>query len=102
MNAKGECSTCVNGALCVDPGTKVQTMAVKAGYYRFTSDSEQIYVCPTGDCKGGNQTGDGMCREGSHGPLCSLCIDDYFLREATNRCEPCEVVSGRGGVRHGQ
>lgn len=93
MNAKGRCSLCATGAVCRAEGTRVHTMAVRKGFYRFTPDSEQVYACPTDDCQGGNATGGRQCREGSTGPLCSVCLPKHFLRDSTNQCEKCSVAN---------
>ena len=55
-------------------------LQVMPTWYRFTPNSTIIYPCPyTGNCGGGNTTGDDLCVDGARGPACALCNEEYYL-----------------------
>jgi predicted outer membrane repeat protein len=72
------------------------TMDLKSGFWRLSESSDVIFACPTGTagCQGGNESGNGLCHEGYHGPLCSLCDDGYGLSKSTYTCIRCRETNG--------
>mmetsp|Transcript_103767 Transcript_103767/g.298635 ORF Transcript_103767/g.298635 Transcript_103767/m.298635 type:complete len:448 (-) Transcript_103767:1131-2474(-) len=94
-----ECDECLRytymkGGKCVDKpegvkidevGTTLESMRLDQGYFRFSSKSTEVYPCHHySNCKGGkipaNST-TSLCREGSSGPLCSICEKEYYMSE---------------------
>ena len=41
------CESCPKGSTCTE-GTTLATIAIDAGYFRFTAESDHIYECPLG------------------------------------------------------
>jgi predicted outer membrane repeat protein len=72
------------------------TIDMRDGYWRISQSSDVIFACPTGTagCKGGEGSGDEICHEGYHGPLCSLCQDGYGLSKSTYTCVQCRQTNG--------
>ena len=62
-------------------GTVLENITVLEGFYRFSRTSAMVYECPSPElCSAEAERvaiGD-MCLEGSEGPLCSLCISEYY------------------------
>ena len=105
MDDRGRCLDCA--ALVVDvsgsmtneggvrcpEGSRLRTLDIVDGYYRFEPSSQTVYECAYPEnCVGGNGTGSKLCKEGAGGPLCSLCDVGYYLEDTTKQCEACEVV----------
>ena len=63
------------------PGTKLETLALEPGYYRFELNSEELYECPLGEAacpgsaalNGTESAGEALCGEDYEGMLCSKC-----------------------------
>ena len=113
MNTQtGRPTECLEGIKCAQAGLTTQTITVKKGYFRFSTDSSVVYPCAA-NCRGSydssNSTDRGgdrrrrrhrrlglvtdimRCADGSHGPLCSLCNTDHYLDASTGRCRSCET-----------
>ena len=54
--------------------------SLKNGYWRESIYSTTILSCPIGTCDGGIAVSDNLCKQGSSGPLCAVCIEDYYYR----------------------
>ena len=100
-----DCQICPNpGSNCTEaagaPGFTVFTLPLATNHWRVSERSVDVRVCPTNAagesaCLGGRGEigADGnvsYCRNGTAGPLCSLCINvgDY-LDEDSSTCLPC-------------
>ena len=73
----GRCKRCPEGVDCESAkGNELETLWVKPGYFRATSQSNKIYPCTFGDmaCQGGNRSGNELCFEGYEGPLCDMLV----------------------------
>lgn len=83
-SAEGGCEPCQAGMLCV-----AGQVTVEAGYWRPSNDSRFVLECPTGGagCAGGMGSGDGVCKKGYEGPLCSVCSEGYG--NVGSFCMPC-------------
>jgi len=65
-------------------GTTLYTVPTNEGYYRFDNSSGSVYECETENCLALS-----TCVDGAFGPLCATCEPNYYLRDATQMCEPC-------------
>ena len=94
-----------NGRKCVDKppgvkrdeaGTTLESMKLTKGFFRFTATSTEVYPCPYYfNCKGGKITGNSTsCREGSGGPLCSVCQAQHYMSEDEGCLEVCACACG--------
>jgi len=91
------CVQCPEGAVCHEEGVTLANMEVEKGYYRFAANSSSVYPCPKPAlCLGGNVTGSATCQSGSKGPLCGLCLDNYYYKDdgSDTNCEKCAFEAG--------
>jgi hypothetical protein len=100
-----DCQICPNpGSDCTEaagaPGFTVFTLPLATNHWRVSQRSVDVRVCPTNAagasaCLGGRgEIGpDGnvsYCRNGTAGPLCSLCVNEGdYLDEDGSECLPC-------------
>ena len=84
--------------------TTLQTLRLTSGIWRLGSDSLDLQRCADYDdssktpCLGGadaGDDGDGYCREGHTGPLCSSCINASTYLNDNGECAACPAVGGR-------
>ena len=85
----GDCVSCPDGAVCLEPGATLANIELEEGWYRFSQTSTDIYSCPNSNCEGGNITGIELCSEASTGHLCSTCKPNYYMRDAVEVCTLC-------------
>jgi hypothetical protein len=106
----GNCVQCGNGtySLIYDPDAVLcntcpfhaencysNVMSIKPGYWRRQQLNSVILKCPRkNQCTGGDGTGDELCLKGSKGPMCAVCIDDYYFESSSSTCESCD----NGGI----
>ena len=108
------CHSCENGTYSLaDPGTEYElsdltsdvcescpseashcygdVIVLKRGYWRISSESDNIIDCPWHDesCVGGASVGSSSCGNKYHGPLCAICDPDHHFVSSTEKCEPC-------------
>ena len=108
------CHSCENGTYSLaDPGTEYElseltsdvcescpseashcygdVIVLKRGYWRISSESDNIIHCPWHDesCVGGASAGSSSCGDKYHGPLCAICDPDHHFVSSTEKCEPC-------------
>jgi hypothetical protein len=71
-------------------------LELEKGYWRISTNSDSIQVCPYGQsaCLGGTAAGDDSCEKGYEGPLCAVCSSGYALQSSTRTCVPCSESSG--------
>jgi hypothetical protein len=63
---------------------------MKEGTWRWNAEARTIYPCPMEhSCKGGNETGNGLCNPGYHDAFCSVCILGYHIDPMTKECKSC-------------
>jgi len=92
----GGCIDKPEGVVVDEPGTTLEKMKLKPGYFRFSAMSTEVYQCHHyWNCKGGkirsNSTAiDSLCRKGSRGPLCSICADNYYMSDYSG-CQSCGI-----------
>ena len=87
----GRCQPCPPGADCTAAGSTLEHLNISSGQYRFTSSSRTVYPCPyPANCKQGGSVGGEVCMTGSHGPLCGLCDDEYYLYGPALGCVECD------------
>jgi hypothetical protein len=64
---------------------------VDEGFYRFSMDTPAIYRCKRNDgCVGGEGSGDALCADNHHGPLCHLCDEGYYMEHVLRTCLECK------------
>ena len=92
-----ECALCPVGSACVEAGTSLATLPLKAGYYRTGNDSDDLRRCPdagaNSGCVGGVRGGEGPCKPSLQGPYCQLCEvrdDSEYYNTEESKCLPCE------------
>ena len=79
------CRDCPDNANC--PGGNV--IDVDNGYWRQCQDCHDVVQCIYKHaCRGGAITAE-QCKEGTEGPMCSVCSDDYF-RNGNGACDICK------------
>ena len=96
---------CPEGADCgADDGLTIQDLRSTPGFWRADNGTDLFVDCrtayKTGDvdalakkyCVGGNSVkggnvSSGACLEGSSGPLCGVCVEDYV--KIGDDCKPC-------------
>lgn len=67
------CEKCPEGATC-DGSSSTATLVLDPGYWRISTKSTDIFVCPWNDgCKGGANISS-YCEDGHFGILCTYCI----------------------------
>ena len=74
------------------PSTPHRASHLANRYYRFSGNSSSVYACPKPVlCLGGNRTGADTCQAGSEGPLCSLCLENYYYLDdgSDTNCVKC-------------
>ena len=100
-----DCVACPEGADCgADDGLTIQDLRSTPGFWRADNGTDLFVDCrtayKTGDvdalakkyCVGGNSVKGGnvssaACLEGSSGPLCGVCVEDYV--KIGDDCKPC-------------
>lgn len=93
-----QCVNCHSSMICRKPGNELATLELKAGYFRTTHTSREIYncrhkaACPEGDAVGTPQS----CRVGHRGLLCAACDSGYFMN-INARCTTCSSSIKRAG-----
>ena len=75
-------------------GTTLERLPVKEHYWRATELDERLYRCFYAESCIGTQAGredfgDGLCRRGHKGPLCTECKRNHYFSAAERGCEPC-------------
>lgn len=91
-----ECGT--EGFTCDSVDMKLTTLKIDPSYFRISElsyEPAEIRPCPMGAtaCAGGrnfSDNGNSYCNEGYYGPLCNVCVKNYFYDAALNSCEKCE------------
>jgi hypothetical protein len=79
------CRECPENAHC--PGGNV--IDLDNGYWRQCQDCHDVLQCVfKHSCLGGSVTAE-QCKDGSEGPTCSVCSDDYY-RNGNGGCDVCE------------
>ena len=88
--------------------SKLRSMSLDNGYWRTKATSAAVLECPQeGACIGDTPPANGLlamenstlgysCRDGHTGPLCSVCLKDYYLDVAGQQCTKCgsQTLSG--------
>jgi len=107
--ASDMCEPCPANASCAEPGTTLETLSIKDGYWRPGCNTTvgSIKRCPYADaCANGtmpdatyNRSSAATCTPGRGlaGAYCQLCLDTshYFSR---GKCHTCDVVSTTASV----
>ena len=90
------CMKCLEWMDCTLTGQRLSSSVVLPNYWRKTQGSTDGFRCLVdGDCLGGEASG---CRNGTTGPLCSVCEPGY-TKSLNASCEQCpENVMSLGGV----
>ena len=80
--ANAECHECPEGTECDSVGNELPTLMIEPSYFRTVPNSMEVYPCTFGEaaCRGGNRTGDDLCKMGYEGPLC-----DRFVGETRSK-----------------
>lgn len=100
LNGIGECRGCDNGMVCDSKFIGVRELLLREGFFRFNSMSIRTHACRFLNCLGGNNTGDGLCKEGSMGPLCAVCKNKFALMYTSNTCEKCDGAKINDALPH--
>lgn len=80
-----ECQTCPSGATC----TGGSDISSRQNWWRSSNYSSEFYSCLSPNiCEAGPKSGDEACLEGHEGPLCGVCMDDWFF--FAGRCRSCD------------
>lgn len=78
------CKPCPEGAVC--PGG--DQLSSKQDWWRSSSTSTQFYGCRTPNiCEAGTAAGDPACVQGNSGPLCAVCLPNWFA--FAGQCKEC-------------
>jgi hypothetical protein len=95
--ANWECKKCPDGTQCGESYAKhryLENLYVQPDYYRFSSTSSRVYECPLDyketNCLGKNLTRN--CADKSKGPLCKLCVENYF-HDDDGKCQECGTTN---------
>ena len=90
----GECLECSAEGIAFCPGReRGNLMAIKEGYYK-AAGSYEVYSCPAADAcqetEGIDLLAASNCSTGSGGPLCEVCVDNYYKISGTGclKCGP--------------
>ena len=92
------CLTCPTRASCVADGLTIETIVVREGFWRRSTDSIAFRECPSGNhgCLGGNNT-ESQCGESYEpgSPLCAVCIakSTYPTGGRCKRCSSLDTIS---------
>ena len=80
-----------DGAECEYDGTRIPTLYIKEGFYRFSIEDHHVYECmfPNMCLGSSNETFESRCSEGSMGPECGVCKQGYYFSTTFEMCEPC-------------
>jgi len=98
-NAHGEaCVQCTDDEIeCPGAGLTVEQLNIQEGYWRTSETSKVFEDCQqkanSNGCAGGTHTGPGNCKEGHAGPLCALCLPDWYGSGRIRTCKPCKKVT---------
>ena len=85
------CLDCPWSATCARNSTLGSQWIVDEGFYRFSMDTPEIYRCKRNDgCVGGAGSGDDLCANHHHGPLCHLCDRGYYMEPVLRTCQRCD------------
>lgn len=83
-----------SGADCASTGSTLKGLILKPDHWRAHQTSDDIKDCIVeGICLGGNDTY-AQCKYGHLGPMCTLCIDNWF-KTIDEGCSECESLSVR-------
>jgi len=83
------CTACPHGADCSTQGTSLETLPLKAGFWRTGNQSEDVRECYTSDaCIGSINATSSVCADGHLGPFCERCQPDYY-KTSSGRCTRC-------------
>ena len=91
-----KCIEKVDGMVIRDDGTTLETLELEKGWYRFSTESRDIYRCPVPkNCLGGvietSKVEDkSLCKPGAEGPLCAHCDGLHFLSYTDGGCKECK------------
>jgi hypothetical protein len=110
------CERCLAEATCAANVT-LATLRVNYGYWRMGERSKDVHLCPQVDgwspCLGGNSSGrseeyesvigplpgDGYCRDGYGGPLCTVCTNESMhFNQDTAECRECPTAGDLSAV----
>ena len=76
----------LNSLFCINQGgSTYQTLNIKRGYFSYPK-SEEVYQCHVEKQCTGNKTA--PCREGSKGPLCTVCKKNFW-KTGKGQCKKC-------------
>ena len=84
-NGTAVCRECPRGFLCHEGSTR-RNVTLRRGFWRSNYDLEAT-KCRKRNCDGGIGKGDALCRDGSTGPACDVCIKG----RAPSRRGTCKV-----------
>ena len=88
-NGTAVCRECPRGFLCHEGSTR-RNVTLRRGFWRSKYELEAT-KCRTRNCDGGIGKGDALCRDGSTGPACDVCIKGRApSRKGT--CKVCDDV----------
>ena len=90
------CIECISHFVCNKTGLKLETLPLKAHYWRESITSTTVYKCRNHlACQGGiikNDTND-LCFEGHKGPICNICKKGWSKDDGF--CVKCPEDNGR-------
>ena len=93
MDDDGNCNSCPEGSACESAGSTLRSLVIVPGFYRFSTDSVEVYECryPVHCETDGirNLTGLSLCRDGTGGPLCTVCLEGWYHSSLEAQCAPC-------------
>ena len=76
------CASCPPGTDCSELGITLDTLPLDLGFWRYGSQSTEVYDCRMRDaCLGGPlnaTTGRARCSDGHSGVLCDVCEPGFF------------------------
>ena len=77
------------------------SLSLARGYWRVSNASVAFRLCPDANsdssaCVGG--VGE-LCKNGTSGPLCALCLhDNHYYDDASSECRECVVSGGSASI----
>ncbi|KAH8060193.1 hypothetical protein JL722_5155 [Aureococcus anophagefferens] len=75
------------GSRCLSEGITLETLPLKADYWRASLHSDELYACALDDACGGGAAD--YCEDGHGGPLCGVCDAGWTLDLVANSCVAC-------------
>ena len=90
----GECIECPEGTNCDTEGISLEELPLLPGYWRSGAKSFEIEQCVIAEAcsQQRNSSNSSQCLEGSHGPLCNVCLPDYS-KGVLGICEICVTTN---------